>query len=62
MIWVGSLSIHGFSGPWRCMCQFWNQKSVKFLLSHSVDKNIEKVSLFLHCYFEVLSNSYSVPG
>ena len=33
-----------------------------FRLSQSVDRNIEKVSLFLQCYLEVLSNSYSIPG
>ena len=44
------------------MCPFWNKNSVKFRLSQSVDRNVEKVSLFLHCYFEVLSNRYSIPG
>ena len=44
------------------MCPFSNQNSVKFLLSQSVDRNVEKVSLYLHCYFEMLSNSYSVHG
>ena len=33
-------------------------KLSKVLLSLSVDRNVKKVSLFLHCYFEVLSNSY----
>ena len=42
------------------MCPFSNQNSVKFRLSQSVDRNVEMVSLYLHCYFEVLSNSYSI--
>ena len=28
--------------------RFWNQNSVKFWLSQSVHRNVEKVSLFLH--------------
>ena len=35
------------------MCPFWNQNSVKFWLSQSVDRNVEKVSFYiviLKCY------------
>ena len=37
-------------------------KFSEVLTFQSVDRNVEKVSLFLLCYFEVLSNSYSIHG
>ena len=43
-------------------CASFRAKILQSSDSQSVDRNIEKVSLFLHCYFEVLTNSYSISG
>ena len=53
MIWVGCLSIYGFSGPWRCMCKFWNQKSLKFGLSQSADRMLKT---YLYLYIVILKS------